>query len=206
MFSCCELRLHSLQLRPATMGAARGGMSDEDSRKLVERVAASRYLSKSARLRDLLVYVCDRVLDGSVTEIHEQEVGHKVFGRPANYDTGSDNIVRVHASTLRKRLEQYFAGEGAGESLVLEIPKGNYAPVFRKRTQFEPVPEPAPPPVIPPPPDNRRVFVLAVVACLFALSTAVLLFRGANPRRAEALQAGPTVRTFWSQIFRSGQT
>src|SRR5260221_2175089 len=152
----------------------------EDSRKLVERVAASRYLAKSVRLRELLVFLSERVLSGPVGEIHEQEVGHKVFGRPANYDTGSDNIARVHASTLRKRLEQYFAEEGAGEPLVLEIPKGNYAPVFRKRTQFEPAPEPAPPPVIPPAADNRRVFLLAAVACLFALSTAVLLFRVAN--------------------------
>src|ERR1700741_482089 len=101
----------------------------EESRKLVERVAASRYLAKSVRLRDLLVYLCDRVLSGPVGEINEQEAGHKVFGRPANYDTGSDNIVRVHASTLRKRLEQYFAEEGATEPLTLEIPKGKYAPV-----------------------------------------------------------------------------
>src|SRR5215831_6343747 len=108
-------------------------IADVDRRKLVERVAASRHLAKSARLRDLLIYLSDRVLNESVSEIHEQEIGHRVFGRPRDYDTGADNIVRVHASTLRKRLEQYFAGEGAAEPLILEIPKGNYAPVFRKR-------------------------------------------------------------------------
>jgi hypothetical protein len=185
------------------MGATRGGMTDEDSRKLVERVAASRYLSKSARLRDLLIYLCDRVLDGSVTEIHEQEVGHKVFGRPADYDTGSDNIVRVHASTLRKRLEQYFAEEGAAEPLIIEIPKGNYAPVFRRRTPAEAV---APPPELPPPARDWRVPVLGVLACLFAISTAVLLVRGAKPDRRESADLGPTVRTFWAQVFRPGQT
>src|SRR2546421_1320919 len=149
-------------------------MTDQESRKLVERVAASRYLAKSARLRDLLVYLSERALEGT-DEIHEQEVGHKVFGRPANYDTGSDNIVRVHASTLRKRLEQYFSEEGATEPLILEIPKGNYAPVFRKRSQPEPV--------SPPPSSDRRVPVLAALACLFALSTAVLLFREVSPHR-----------------------
>jgi hypothetical protein len=183
------------------MGATRGGMSDEETRKLVERVAASRYLSKSARLRDLLVYLCDRVLDGPVTEIHEQEVGHKVFGRPADYDTGSDNIVRVHASTLRKRLEQYFAEEGAAEPVLIEIPKGNYAPVFRPRT-------PAEVPLVEAPPPGRdwRVPVLAVLACVFAISTAVLLLRGGKLERREPTDLGPTARTFWSQIFRPGQT
>src|SRR4051794_13009650 len=94
-------------------------------RSLVERVAASRYVNRSARLRDLLLYLAGRVLDEDATEIHEQEVGHSVFGRPKDYDTSSDNIVRVHASTLRRRLEQYFAAEGAGEPLIIEIPKGN---------------------------------------------------------------------------------
>jgi len=172
-------------------------MADEETRRLVERVAASRYLSKSARLRDLLVYLCDRVLDGAVTEIHEQEVGHKVFGRPADYDTGSDNIVRVHASTLRKRLEQYFTEEGAAEPLIIEIPKGNYAPIFRSRTPT------------PPPTSSRRDWrtpVLGVLACVFAISTAVLLLRGARPERREAADLGPTVRSFWAQVFHSGQT
>src|ERR1051326_409639 len=94
------------------------GVKVADSRRLlVERVASSSYLIRSARLRDLLLYVTDRVLEDEASEIHEQEVGHNVFGRPADYDTAADNIVRVHASMLRKRLDQYFAGEGAGESM-----------------------------------------------------------------------------------------
>jgi hypothetical protein len=53
-----------------------------DSRKLlVERVASSRYIGKSARLRALLVYLCEQVLEHDAQEIHEQEVGRAVFGR-----------------------------------------------------------------------------------------------------------------------------
>src|SRR5258706_1534665 len=54
--------------------------TDSSQKLLVDRVAASRYINKSARLRDLLVYLCDRVLEGLAEEIHEQEIGHKVFG------------------------------------------------------------------------------------------------------------------------------
>src|SRR5947209_14879125 len=121
--------------------------SVESRKLLVERVAASRHVNRSARLRDMLLYVSGRVLDGDADEIHEQELGHNVFGRPANYDTASDNIVRVHASMLRKRLEQYFASEGAAEPLILEIPKGNYAPVFHVREEVA-----VPPPLFEPPP------------------------------------------------------
>ena len=44
-------------------------------RMLVERVASSRYLNKSVRLHDLLMYVCNRVLNEGAEEIGEQEVG-----------------------------------------------------------------------------------------------------------------------------------
>src|SRR5579859_2120430 len=109
------------------------GTTIDARRELVNRVASSPYLNRSARLRELLVYLTDRVLEDEADEIHEQEVGHKVFGRPPNYDASVDNIVRVHASTLRKRLDQYFSAEGAVEPITLEIPKRNYAPVFHER-------------------------------------------------------------------------
>jgi len=186
---------------------ANGTKTDESRKLLVERVAASRYISKSARLHDLLLYLCDRVLEGSAGEIHEQEVGHKVFGRPPDYDTGSDNIVRVHASMLRKRLEQYFASEGADEPLIIEIPKGNYAPVFRERREFEPVSPVGEPAVAPAarPAGDRRILALSIVAGVFAVSTAVLLVRGGAPAAVRPEHLGPTVRMFWSQVFRGTQ-
>ena len=175
-----------------------------DRRLLVERLAASSYFNRSARLRDLLVYLTDRVLDDETAEIHEQEVGHRVFGRAPDYDTAADNIVRVHASMLRKRLEQYFAGEGAGEAIVIEIPKGNYAPVFRERAKPPVEPLALAPILEAVPAQPKRDWRLAaslVCAALFAATTGVLLFRG-PARPAAPAAGGPTVRLFWSQILR----
>src|SRR4051794_6134582 len=176
--------------------------SAEDRKLLIERVSSSRYLNRSARLRDLLLYLTTRVLEEDAFEIHEQEVGHQVFGRPANYDTTSDNIVRVHASMLRKRLEQYFEEAGAGEPIVIEIPKGNYAPVFRPRTTATLV-EARPDVPAKPRRLNGLTWTLAALAVLFAASTAYLMWRPAAPvsGRTEAPQI---VRLFWSQLFRPG--
>jgi len=184
----------------------------EARRLLVERVASSPYLNKSARLRDLLVYLTERVIEDEAGEIHEQEVGCKVFGRPRNYDTAADNIVRVHASLLRKRLDRYFLTEGAEEPLLVEIPKGNYAPVFRERAKT-PALAPAPPatpvgepalPVGAPPGRDWRLWarVLGVLAALFAVSTAWLLTRASLPG---ALLPRPVTRQLWSQVFRPGR-
>jgi hypothetical protein len=46
-----------------------------------------------------------------------------------------DNIVRVNATDLRKRIEEYFATDGAHETLILEIPRGSYRPVFHARAK-----------------------------------------------------------------------
>lgn len=181
------------------------GVTIVDARRLLaERIAASKYLNRSARLRDLLIYLTERAIEDETGEVHEQEVGHNVFGRPTNYDTTSDNIVRVHASMLRKRLDQYFAAEGAGEHLILVIPKGNYAPVFRARE--DPLPEAllAPIPVPEPARTDWRIWTLSAVCLALAASTAWLLWSAPAP--AVAATASPTVRAFWSQIFRPGHS
>jgi hypothetical protein len=107
--------------------------SVEERRALIERVAACEQISRSARLRDFLLYVGVHSLKDEGAEIHEQEIGARVFGRPASYDRSQDNIVRVNATELRKRIEAYFASTGADEKLIFEIPRGGYKPVFRYR-------------------------------------------------------------------------
>ncbi|HJZ97873.1 MAG TPA: helix-turn-helix domain-containing protein, partial [Candidatus Solibacter sp.] len=164
---------------------------EESRRLLVERVAASRYFSKSARLRDLLMYLCEH----SEGEIHEQEIGERVFGRARDYDTSTDNIVRVHASTLRKRLEQYFAEEGAGEPVILEIPRGNYTPVFRERELVLPADEPAPKP------RDWRAQILAATVVVVLIAWIVLQAVRIRPATANR---GATVQGFWTQVYRGG--
>ena len=107
--------------------------SVEERRALIERVAASEHFIRAARLRDFLLYVGKHSFKDSSPEIHEQEIGARVFGRPETYDTSQDNIVRVNATELRKRIELYFATEGAHEPLIIEIPRGGYKPIFHRR-------------------------------------------------------------------------
>src|SRR5258708_5705006 len=115
------------------MSQAQGLKIADARRMLVERVNASKGFSRPARLRALFQYLTERVFDDPPCEVREHEIGYQVFNRPLGYDTTADDIVRVHASMLRKRLEQFFQTEGVEETRVIEIPHGNYAPVFRER-------------------------------------------------------------------------
>ena len=165
----------------------------------------------------MFIYVCGRVLDHAADEIHEQEIGQEVFGRPRDYDTSADNTVRVHASMLRKRVDQYFAKEGSNESIIIEIPRGNYAPVFRERVvkpaevewQQQPSFASAPLPIPPVAVERKwqwKTWLPTFFAVFFAiLSLALILrMRGAHDSNA-LLQKQPIVSQFWSQVFQKSK-
>ena len=111
--------------------------SRDEQLELVDRICASGQLRRSARLREFLKYVSQQSIDHPACEIPEQQIGVQVFGRADGYDTSQDNIVRVNATELRKRLEAYFAAEGAEEKLLLGIPRGSYVPRFGHRLIWE---------------------------------------------------------------------
>lgn len=110
----------------------RNTLPPEERQALVARVLSSPWFSRSTRLRDFMLYITERGINDPDASIHEPEIALQVFGRSATHG-GEDTIVRVHASQLRKRLEQYFESEGVSEETVIEIPKGNYTPLFRPR-------------------------------------------------------------------------
>lgn len=110
---------------------------------LLERVAESPHLKRAPRLREFLFYVGQRSLKEGCNQVREQEIGVQVFGRPSTYDTNVDNIVRVNATELRKRIDAYFDREGLHETLIMEIPRGSYVPVFHyRRVEAPSAPEP----------------------------------------------------------------
>lgn len=106
---------------------------------LAQRVAASKGLASSALLSKFLLYVCERQLCGRVAEITEHQIGVQVFGRRTSYNPGNDNIVRHYARLLRRRLDEYFDGEGYEEAIRISIPRGGYIPLFHPQTRAQEV-------------------------------------------------------------------
>jgi len=190
----------------------------EERQALVDRIAGSVELRRAARLRAFLLYVWGRVAADPGVVIHETEIGSAVFGRPEFYDTAADNIVRVNATELRKRLEKYFAEEGANEQLVMEIQRGGYVPVIRRRMSgpapAEPVPDATHLPLESPPPALRESPAAISIASLrwWQAACALLavccagLFWWVHTlgNQLEPWKADPALRTFWSQFFDSG--
>lgn len=153
---------------------------------LLERVASSSQLKRAARLRELLLFVGRRSLIDGCTQVREQEIGIEVFGRSEAYDTTVDNIVRSNVSDLRKRIEAYFYGEGSRETVIMEIPRFSYIPVFR----YRPVdPQKAPEPQEKKAPEPQVIAVASASRPPTALADARQNFargRWAHPKRIAA--------------------
>ena len=141
-------------------------------------------------MRTFLLHVCECAIAGHSHEIHEQQIGSSVFGRKPDYNPSEDNIVRVEARNLRKRLEEYFEHEGACEPVVITVPKGGYVPVF------EPRPEVTAPPAV----RSRSRFSPWV---LVALPAIVCLMLGWRVMRAPT---GAEPSPIWSQLFDPAHT
>jgi serine/threonine-protein kinase len=102
------------------------------ARRQLERVLASPGFARNERLSRFLRFVVERHLEGRDGEIKESLLAIEVFGRIPGYDSKQDPIVRTEASRLRARLSEYYLGDGKYDSLIIDLPKGGYIPVFRQ--------------------------------------------------------------------------
>src|ERR1043166_8709310 len=110
--------------------AASGSTSADAVRAQLERILASRVFSQSLQLRNFLQFVVDASVAGRPETVKEYAIGVGVFERGADFDPRIDTIVRVQAAKLRSKLLEYYAAEGAGDPVVISIPKGSYAAAF----------------------------------------------------------------------------
>jgi hypothetical protein len=96
----------------------------------LDAVLHSEHFVRAPALAHLLSYLCEKLFAGEARQIKEYSVGVEVFHRGPSFDQDSDSIVRVEANRLRKRLAEYYAGDGASHRLHIAIPLGQYVPQF----------------------------------------------------------------------------
>jgi TolB-like protein len=93
-------------------------------------VVASHAFAGSKRTQDFLHLIVEHALEGEVDSLRERMIGAEMFGRPVDYDTGSDSVVRVKATEVRKRLSQYYLETDKAPAVRIELLSGSYVPRF----------------------------------------------------------------------------
>jgi Tfp pilus assembly protein PilF len=112
---------------------------DPAFREAIEHALAaamqSRSFRGSPRHRTLLRYLVMQAMTGQTAALKETVIAVEVFARPVEqFDPRCDTIVRVETRRLRERLARYYANEGRGTALRIELPVGSYVPQFATHT------------------------------------------------------------------------
>ena len=94
----------------------------------LERMLSRPPLVSSPSLSRLLRFLVEETLAGRASEINEYNIGVRIFNRSAEFNPRIDPIVRVQTHYLRAKLAEYYAGPGAQDPVLIELPARTYVP------------------------------------------------------------------------------
>jgi TolB-like protein/Flp pilus assembly protein TadD len=112
-------------------GEGRQDVSPDLVRDQLARILRSRRFVEAPTLGRLLQHLVEHTLEGDSGQLKEYSLGLEVFNRGPSFDPQTDTIVRAHARRLRKRLDEYYAGEGQEDAILIALPKGHYSVVWQ---------------------------------------------------------------------------
>jgi TolB-like protein len=98
--------------------------------RALDRVLSSSSFRKCVQLSRFLRFAVDEALAGQNGASKETCIGVEIFGRRPDYDPSIDPVVRVEARRLRRKLTEYYEGEGREDPVRIALPKGGYLPLF----------------------------------------------------------------------------
>ncbi|MFC4159031.1 hypothetical protein [Chitinimonas lacunae] len=120
-------------IAPSTINWAPPPVGAEETDQVLSRLLTSDAFSKAPRLRGLLGFLVERLRRDALHDLNEYTIAIEALGRPAaDYSPGEDPVVRVQMGRLRDKLQHYYGGEGRGETLRLDVPRGSYRPILRR--------------------------------------------------------------------------
>jgi hypothetical protein len=146
-------------------------------RRALEAVVSSEVFAGSKRCQDFLRLIVGHTLAGELDDLRERMIGAELFGRPVDYDTSNDPVVRVRATEVRKRLAQYYREAAQPPEVRIELPPGSYVPEFHWSLPAKANDEVAA--TVPPravAPRSRRTLALAITAVLICTGLVAIIW------------------------------
>lgn len=173
----------------------------EAVREHLKRVLASEPFRATKRCQAFLEYVVARKLEGREAQLKERTIGVEIFGRPPDYETSADPIVRVKATEIRKRLAQFYQDSDRSDPIAITLPPGSYVPFFSRtdataglELEDKPAPSGAAKVRVATTRSKRSILYYGLSSGVLIAIAAVFLFRSAFPSELEQ---------FWAPVFDS---
>jgi hypothetical protein len=172
----------------------------DSARGQVERIVHSKAFETSEVHRRLLQYLAEKSLAGEADRLKEYVVGLEAFGKPSTYDPKQDSIVRLQAGRLRQKLATYYQTEGAGDQLLVSLPKGAF------KLNFEP--SPAPQGHLPALSSRLKLLiggVLLALVTLWAIAATIGLIHFRSQTAIIAERWNPELEGLWNPFLQSSR-
>lgn len=99
-------------------------------RQQMNRLLETSHFKNSRRYPALLRFIIEETLEGRGKFLKERLIGVNVFGRPTDYDTATDPIVRITIAEIRKRIAQYYQDDEHEHEMRIKLLTGCYEPEF----------------------------------------------------------------------------
>src|SRR5689334_12747912 len=189
--------------------SGRGVPGPEAVQAQLSKLLMSRLLKESQQLQSFLEFIVKETLAGRQDGLKEYLVGCQVFGRKRDYDPRHDGIVRVQATTLRKRLERYYAEDGAADRVLIELPRGGYVPSFHYRGVEPEHPGPVAPAVVlpqglPKSDSGLKPFLFGFTVAMVAVAAWLSLRPAPTPAYRMTAAAPGDFPELWGAFFEPG--
>ena len=117
----------------------------QEERAALEAVIDSGIFRRAPNMARILGYVCAKYFEGKQAHLKEYTIAVEALGRPVDFNHERDSIVRVEVHRLRKRLLDFYRGDGASHPIRIVLPVGQYAPLFVRHNLEERPEQPEPP-------------------------------------------------------------
>lgn len=105
------------------------------ARQALDNVISSQAFSEMPRLKRFLEYIVTETIAGNGERLKGVVIACDVFDKTDPDEAQSTTIVRVEAGRLRRRLSDYYRGEGKNDPVRIRIPKGGYVAVFEEMAE-----------------------------------------------------------------------
>ena len=100
-------------------------LTEIEIRQAMLRVLASSIFTAEEKLSSFLSFAVSAALNGNLPRLSDN------LGTDGDKQIG--NVMRNESRMLREYLQKYYSSDGRADLIVIEIPRGGYAPGFRRR-------------------------------------------------------------------------